>query len=82
MDFKPNQITAIVIIFGGLFFVLFDVFALFFWGSESTISYVINVWGWNSPLGVFIAGAVFGGLIVHFLAWAPTDKQTRKKKDE
>jgi uncharacterized integral membrane protein len=76
-EFKPNQITAIILIFGGLFFIFYDVFALYFWGGEATISYVVNVWAWASPLGVFICGAIVGGLAVHFLKWAPLEKQVK-----
>lgn len=75
--FKPNQITAIFIVFGGLITILYDIFALYFLGSESTISYVINKWAYKSPLGVFIAGMVLGGLIVHFLKWAPLEEQVK-----
>jgi uncharacterized integral membrane protein len=81
MSFKPNQITAIVLIFGGLFFIFYDIFALYFFGADNTISYVVNVWGWSSPLGIFIAGVVCGGLAVHFLKWAPMEKQIREKDE-
>lgn len=82
MNFKPNQITAIILIFGGLFFIFYDIFALYFFGGENTISYVINEWSWSSPLGTFIAGMVCGGLIVHFLKWSPLDKQVNKENNE
>ena len=82
LNFKPNQITAIVIVFGGLLFILYDLFALFFFDSEATISYVVNQWAWSNPLAIFIAGSVCGGLVEHFLAWAPLEKQEERKNEQ
>ncbi len=82
LNFKPNQITAIVIVFGGLLFILYDLFALFIFNEEATISYVVNQWAWSSPLAVYIAGVVTGGLAVHFLAWAPLEKQVERKNEQ
>jgi succinate dehydrogenase hydrophobic anchor subunit len=79
-NFKPNQITAILIVFGGIFFVLYDMFAFYFFTPEDTISYVVNEWAWANPLGIFIAGCVLGGLTVHFLSWAPLEKQVNKNE--
>ena len=72
---KPTVITALFIGFAVLITVVYDLLALFVWGSESTISAVINVWAYEShPLINFCFGMVFGGLIVHFLAWKPVNK--------
>lgn len=81
--FSWNQLTAIVIVLGGLLLVLYDIFALYIFGSDHTISVVINQWAFQAPpLLVFVAGSVFGGLAVHFLRWAPKEVQTLKDNNE
>ena len=80
MKFKSNQITAIFLIFGAILTIVYDIYALFFLGADNTISYVINDWSYSSPLGTWLFGFVSGGLVVHFLKWAPLEKQI--KKDE
>jgi hypothetical protein len=81
--FTAKQITAIVLIFGTIFFVVYDVFSLYFWGENTTISVVVNEWLWINPLAAFALGFINGGLVVHFLEWAPTNKHlTKREKDE
>ena len=79
-DFTAKQITAIAIIFGGMFFIMYDIFSLYFWGENTTISYVMNEWLWSNPFASFVFGFVNGGLVVHFLEWGPTNKHTEKKQ--
>ena len=72
LKFSLGQLTAIIIVLGGLLLVLYDIFALFVFGADYTISVVINQWAFQaSPLLMFVCGNVFGGLAVHFLKWAP-----------
>jgi len=53
-----------------LIVILYDIFALNFWGRDATISVILNEWGFEAhPLLVFIFGMIFGGLIVHFFRW-------------
>jgi succinate dehydrogenase hydrophobic anchor subunit len=81
--FTAKQITAIFLIFGGLCFILYDIFSLYFFGENTTISYVVNEWLWSNPFAAFVLGFLNGGLIVHFLEWAPTNKHiTKKEKDD
>lgn len=77
---KPNQLTAIIL-FGLLtIFVIWDILALVFFGADATISVVLNVWAFKAhPLLVFCVGMVFGGLIAHFLVWAPKDEQIKSE---
>ena len=52
--------------------IIYDIFALNYWGRESTISSVLNVWSFEAhPLIVFCGGIVVGGLVVHFFRWKP-----------
>jgi len=52
--------------------VIYDIFALTFWGSDTTISVVVNEWAFQAPpLLSFSLGMVVGGLIVHFFGWKP-----------
>lgn len=77
---KANQITVIFLGLVIVFTILYDIFTLFFFGGEATLSYVINQWGFQaSPLLVFGLGSIFGGLFVHFFKWAPLDKQVEIK---
>ena len=79
---NKQQITLVLIGILSICIILYDALALFFWGSESTISVVINLWAFNShPLLVFILGMVAGGLIVHFFKWKPIVK-LRKPRNE
>jgi hypothetical protein len=83
LGFTFKQITAIIIVFGGLMLVFYDIFALFVLGADNTISAVINQWAFQAPpLLVFVAGSVFGGLAVHFLGWAPLEKMIKKDDNE
>ena len=55
-----------------LIVILYDIFALTFWGVDSTISVVLNEWAFEAhPLFVFSFGMIIGGLIVHFFRWRP-----------
>lgn len=75
---KPNQITAALMGTIFIFLVSYDIFALTFWGVDSTISVVINQWAFRThPLMTFMAGFIVGGLVIHLLKWAPKDEQTR-----
>ena len=77
---KPNQWTAIIFLLSIGFLVIYDVLALVFFGADATISVVLNTWAFQaSPLLVFCAGMIFGGLIVHFLRWAPKNEQIKSK---
>jgi succinate dehydrogenase hydrophobic anchor subunit len=70
-----KQISVVVIGITSIFLVLYDLFALYFFGAEGTISVVINEWAFESnPLLVFMLGVVFGGLIVHFFKWKPVNE--------
>lgn len=72
---KPSVITALFIGFAVLIIVVYDLIALFVWGSNSTISAIINVWSYEShPLINVCFGMVIGGLLVHFLGWKPVNK--------
>ena len=72
---KPRVLTALFIGFTMLLVVGYDLIALFLWGSDATISNVINIWGFTAdPLIVFCFGAIIGGLVVHFLRWKPVNK--------
>ena len=83
LKFSWNQLTAIVIVLGGLLLVLYDIFALFCLGADNTISVVVNQWAFQAPpLLIFVCGSVFGGLAVHFLRWAPKEVQTLKDDNE
>jgi len=45
------------------------------WGSDATISNVINIWAFTAhPLISFCFGFIIGGLVVHFLRWKPVNK--------
>ena len=75
-----KQITVVVlgIIIIGL--VIYDIFALTFWGSDTTISVVVNEWAFQAPpLLTFCLGMVVGGLIVHFFRWKPKNYDGRNK---
>ena len=70
-----KQISVVVIGITSIFLVLYDIFALYFFGVDSTISVVMNEWSFQAnPLLVFIVGMVFGGLIVHFFKWKPINE--------
>ena len=72
---KPRIITALFIGLTCLIIVLYDLLALFLWGSDATISNVINIWAFSAhPLVSFCFGAIFGGLVIHFLRWKPVNK--------
>lgn len=76
---KPNQWTAIIFLAGLFILVVFDVLALVFFGADATISVILNEWSFQAnPLLVFCSGMILGGLIVHFLGWAPKDEQVKK----
>lgn len=77
---KPNQWTAIILIGLLTIFIFWDILALVFFGADATISVVLNIWAFKAhPLLVFCAGMIFGGLVVHFLGWAPKDEQIKLK---
>jgi len=70
-----KQISVVVIGITSIFLVLYDIFALYFFGVDSTISVVMNEWSFQThPLLVFMLGMVFGGLIVHFFKWKPVNE--------
>ena len=70
-----KQISVVVIGITSIFLVLYDIFALYFFGVDSTISVVMNEWSFQThPLLVFMLGMVFGGLIVHFFKWKPINE--------
>ncbi len=67
-----KQISVVVIGVVVIFLILYDIFALTFWGVDSTISVVLNEWAFEAhPLFVFSFGMIIGGLIVHFFRWRP-----------
>ncbi|NVM35905.1 MAG: hypothetical protein HWN81_09935 [Candidatus Lokiarchaeota archaeon] len=52
--------------------IVYDIFALNYWGRDSTISAVLNEWSFDAhPFLVFCLGMTIGGLIVHFFRWKP-----------
>jgi len=70
-----KQISVVVIGITSIFLVLYHIFALYFFGVDSTISVVMNEWSFQThPLLVFMLGMVFGGLIVHFFKWKPVNE--------
>tara|TARA_B100001564_G_C20208442_1_gene476096 strand:- start:111 stop:326 length:216 start_codon:yes stop_codon:yes gene_type:complete len=70
MNGKQLTVVILGIIIIGL--VLYDIFALTFWGVDTTISVVINEWSFQAPpLLTFSLGMVVGGLVVHFFGWKP-----------
>ena len=70
-----KQISVVVIGITSIFLVLYDIFALYFFGVDSTISVILNEWSFQAhPLLTFIFGMVFGGLIVHFFKWKPINE--------
>ena len=72
---NSKQISVVVIGITSIFLVLYDIFALYFFGVDSTISVVMNEWSFQThPLLVFMLGMVFGGLIVHFFKWKPVNE--------
>lgn len=76
---KLNQITAVLMGLIILFLVVYDLVMLFL-DPNATFSVLINQWAFQAhPLLVFCFGIIFGGLIVHFLKWAPLDEQVSKK---
>lgn len=75
---RPNQITAALIGLLFLFIVGYDIFSLTMWGPDATISVVVNEWAFKTnPVIVFMAGFVVGGLVIHFLGWAPKQEQVK-----
>jgi len=67
-----KQVSVVVIGVVVIFLILYDIFALTFWGVDSTISVVLNEWAFEAhPLFVFSFGMIIGGLIVHFFRWRP-----------
>ena len=69
---KGSKITVVVLGVVVIFLILYDLFALYFWGVETTISVVLNEWSYKShPLLCFCLGMIFGGLVVHFFRWKP-----------
>jgi len=71
---KPRVITALFIGLMVLLVVGYDFLALFLWGSDATISNVINIWAFTAhPLISFCFGFIIGGLVVHFLRWKPVN---------
>ncbi|RLI48655.1 hypothetical protein DRO61_06180 [Candidatus Bathyarchaeota archaeon] len=72
---KGRHLTVVVIGITAVLLILYDIFALIYFGVDSTISVVINDWGFQAhPLFVFCFGMVIGGLIVHFFKWKPNNK--------
>lgn len=72
---RGQRITVVVIGLVVLFLVLYDLFALFFFGVDGTISVVLNQFAFQAhPLIVFCLGMVIGGLVVHFFGWKPNNK--------
>ncbi len=52
--------------------IIYDIFALNYFGRESTISSVLNIWSFEAhPLLTFLTGFVVGGLVIHFFRWKP-----------
>lgn len=67
-----KQLTVVIMGLVLIFLILYDVYALFFMGIDSTISVVLNEWSFQAhPLFVFSFGMIIGGLIVHFFRWKP-----------
>lgn len=62
-----------VAILGCFFFglIFYDIWALTVWGTDTTISVVVNEWAFSHPAMNFFVGAIFGGLFVHFFGWKP-----------
>ena len=66
------QLTVVILGIVIIFLIIYDIFALTFFGIDSTISVVLNEWSFKAhPLFVFSFGMVVGGLIVHFFRWKP-----------
>lgn len=73
---QGRHITLLVVALTAIGLILYDFLALGFWGVDSTISVVINEWVYQAnPLFVFCLGMVAGGLVVHFLAWKPSNEK-------
>lgn len=68
---RPRTVTVLFIGLSAISIALYDLFAYFVWGVDSTISVVLNEWSFNHPAMNFFVGFVFGGLFVHFLRWKP-----------
>ena len=67
-----KQLTVVNLGIVIIFLIIYDVFALTFFGIDSRISVVLNEWSFQAhPLFVFSFGMVVGGLIVHFFRWKP-----------
>ena len=67
-----KQLTVVILGIVIIFLIIYDIFALTFFGIDSTISVVLNAWSFQAhPLFTFSFGMVIGGLIVHFFRWKP-----------
>ena len=67
-----KQLTVVILGIVIIFLIIYDIFALTFFGIDSTISVVLNEWSFQAhPLFTFSFGMVSGGLIVHFFRWKP-----------
>ena len=72
---RAKAATAVFIGLVSIVMVVYDIFALYVWGAEATISNVINEWSYDAhPLLVFLFGVITGGLLVHFLEWKPVGR--------
>ena len=67
-----KAITILIIGLATFGIVLYDIFALFVFGVDHTVSVVLNVWAFEAhPLLVFLLGMTTGGIIVHLFRWKP-----------
>ena len=67
-----KQLTVVILGIVIIFLIIYDIFALTFFGIDSTISVVLNESYFKEhPLFLFSFGMVVGGLIVHFFRWKP-----------
>lgn len=50
--------------------ILYDIFALYQWGDDYTVSAVLNHWSFEAhPLLMYLVGSANGFLVCHFLNW-------------
>lgn len=73
-----KEASGAITIFAVLLLLAWDLFAWLFGGYRVTISWVINGWIYDStPLVWIMLGFVCGGLLVHFVGWAPGPKKEK-----
>ena len=55
-----------------LLVIIADIWAFQKYGRDSTLSRLVQRWGWAAhPITLILLGVVIGGLIVHFWGWQP-----------